>query len=114
MTDLPTLVFVPGSWHKPTCYSKITKILQEQYKLKCVLVTLPSTTGNREATFKDDVDAAREAIFNETTHGHNVVVIAHSYGGMVGNSAIKGFAQTRNTTVGNFEVKLNFPPCLTF
>ena len=55
----PTLVFVPGSWHKPTCYDKIIKILREQHGLKCVAVTLPSTTGDPAATFKDDLDAAR-------------------------------------------------------
>src|ERR1700749_3276162 len=97
MSTLPTLVFVPGSWHKPACYEKIIKLLQEKHRLRCIPVTLPSTAGNPDATFKDDIDAAREAISSETSHGHNVVVIAHSYGGMVGNSAIKGFAQPRDT-----------------
>ncbi|OIW23398.1 alpha/beta-hydrolase [Coniochaeta ligniaria NRRL 30616] len=96
MSNLPTLVFVPGSWHQPTCYSKITKILQEKHKLKCVAITLPSTTGNPAATFKDDIDAAREAISRETADGRDVVVIAHSYGGMVGNSAIKDYTRPRD------------------
>jgi len=96
MSDLPTLVFVPGAWHKASCYNKITKLLQEKHQLKCISITLPSTTGNPAATFKDDVDAAREAISGETGQGRDVVVIAHSYGGMVGNSAIKGFAQPRD------------------
>ncbi|KAF3482514.1 uncharacterized protein GIQ15_05273 [Arthroderma uncinatum] len=93
MSNLPTLVFIPGSWHQPTCYNKVTKLLQDQHKLKCVLVTLPSTEGNPAATFKDDLDAARGAISSETTLGRDVIVLAHSYGGIVGNSAIKGFAQ---------------------
>ncbi|RDW83511.1 hypothetical protein BP5796_05002 [Coleophoma crateriformis] len=98
MPNLPTIVFIPGSWHRPICYDKIIKPLQEQYKLKCIRVTLPSTSGNPAATFKDDIDAAREAISSETTNGRDVVVIAHSYGGMVGNSAIKGFAHPRDST----------------
>lgn len=89
----PTLIFVPGAWHKAACYDKITNILQNSYKLKCVSITLPSTTGDPAVTFKDDVDVAREAISNETSQGRDVVVIAHSYGGMVGNSAIKGLAK---------------------
>ncbi|SPO03242.1 uncharacterized protein DNG_05924 [Cephalotrichum gorgonifer] len=92
MSSLPTLVFVPGAWHKPTCYGKITKILEEKHKLKCVLVTLQSTTGSPAATFKDDLDAACDAISGETIKGRDVVVIAHSYGGMVANSAIKDFS----------------------
>ncbi|PWY96135.1 alpha/beta-hydrolase [Aspergillus sclerotioniger CBS 115572] len=98
MANPPTLVFIPGSWHQATCYDKVIKPLQEQHQLKCIAVTLPSTSGDPAATFKDDLDAARDAISNETTNGRNVVVIAHSYGGMVGNSAVKGFAQPRDTT----------------
>jgi pimeloyl-ACP methyl ester carboxylesterase len=97
MSALPTLVFVPGAWHKPTCYDKIIKPLEEQHKLKCIRVTLPSTSGDPEATFKNDIDAAQDAISSETTQGRNVVVIAHSYGGMVGGSSIKGFAKPRDT-----------------
>lgn len=98
MSSLPTLVFIPGSWHKPICYDKVIKLLQGQHELRCVSIALPSTAGNPAATFKDDLDAAREAISSETTHGRNVVVIAHSYGGMVGNSAIKGFTKPRDAT----------------
>ncbi|KAI1360457.1 alpha/beta-hydrolase [Xylaria arbuscula] len=96
MSSSPTLVFVHGSWHQPSCYSKITKILQERHGLKCVAPALPSTSGNPDATFKDDIDVVREAISREVSAGTDVVVIAHSYGGMVGNSAIKGFVRPRN------------------
>ncbi|OJJ00763.1 hypothetical protein ASPVEDRAFT_40294 [Aspergillus versicolor CBS 583.65] len=97
----PTLIFIPGSWHKPTCYNKIITPLQNQHHLKCIAITLPSTTGTPAATFKDDIDAARDAISTETTAGRNVVVIAHSYGGMVGNSAIKGFTRPKETDASN-------------
>ncbi|VUC30819.1 unnamed protein product [Clonostachys rosea] len=97
----PTLVLVPGSWHRAACYNKITEILQGRYKLKCIQVTLPSTTGDPEATFKMDVDAARDAISSETRAGCNVVVVAHSYGGLVGNSAIKGFAPSHDPSVNS-------------
>lgn len=92
MSNLPTLVFIPGSWHKPACYDKVIKLLHDEHKLRCVSISLPSTSGDPQATFKDDLDAAREAISNETTKGRNVIVVAHSFGGVVGNSAIKGFA----------------------
>jgi pimeloyl-ACP methyl ester carboxylesterase len=99
MATLPTLLFVPGSWHKPTCYSKIIEILNTRHRFRCVAITLPSTRGDPDATFKDDVDVARAAIHNETKEGRNVVVIAHSYGGMVANSSIKEFTRPQ----GNVE-----------
>lgn len=52
-------------------------------------------------TFKDDLDVAREAISSETREGRDVVVIAHSYGGMVANSAIKDFTTIRDLRVGS-------------
>ncbi|KAK4502075.1 hypothetical protein PRZ48_007886 [Zasmidium cellare] len=55
--------------------------------------------GDRETTFKDDVDAAREAIMRETSLGRDVVVIAHSFGGMVGNSAIQGLTRSKSQKV---------------
>jgi pimeloyl-ACP methyl ester carboxylesterase len=60
-------------------------------------VSLPSTANNPKATFKDDLDAVQDAILAETSNGRNVVLIAHSYGGIVGNSAIKGFAKPKDT-----------------
>jgi pimeloyl-ACP methyl ester carboxylesterase len=98
MSTSPTLLFIPGAWHKPTCYSKIITLIQEQHHLKCISITLPSTTSNPAATFKDDVDTARVAISSETSDGRDLVVIAHSYGGMVANSAIYGFAKPRDAS----------------
>lgn len=99
MSDkLPTLVFVPGSWHQPTCYERAIRPLQDTHHFKCVSVTLPSTQDNPQATFKDDIDAARSAITAEITSGNDVIVIAHSYGGMVGNSAVKGLTDPRPQT----------------
>ncbi|KAF3924626.1 hypothetical protein AA313_de0202723 [Arthrobotrys entomopaga] len=96
-SEPPTLVFIPGSWHKPTCYSKVITLLQDNHHLRCVGVTNPSTTGDPNATFKDDLDAAQAAIRAETTKGRNVIVIAHSYGGIIGCSCIKGFARPKSS-----------------
>lgn len=93
MSASPTLVFVPGSWHKASCYDRILEPLRNDHHMNCVAVTLPSTTGDAKATFKNDVDAVRAAISAETTAGRDVVVVVHSYGGVVGESAVKGFTQ---------------------
>jgi pimeloyl-ACP methyl ester carboxylesterase len=98
MSDSPTLIFTPGAWHRPTCYTKVMTALQEQYNITCTSFALPSTNGDPKATFKDDLDAARATISSETIQGHNVILIAHSYGGMVVNSAIKGFTEPRGIT----------------
>lgn len=93
MSTAPTLVFVPGAWHQAKCYDRIIEPLRNEHHLKCVPVTLPSTTGDAKATLKSDIDAVRAAISAEITAGRDVVVIVHSYGGVVGESAVKGFTQ---------------------
>ncbi|KAK7182347.1 hypothetical protein DPSP01_002351 [Paraphaeosphaeria sporulosa] len=96
MAEKPTLVFIPGAWHKPKCYEKVIKSLQEEHGFTCISITLPSTNGDPYATFKDDVDAARNGLIAELTAGRDAVVIAHSYGGQVGNSCIKGLTRPRS------------------
>lgn len=90
MSTKPTLVFVPGAWHRAETWDKvIAQLTPKGYK--GVAVTLPSTLGNRDATFGDDVQAVQKIIREETESGNNVVIVEHSYGGQVGNSAVKGF-----------------------
>lgn len=85
----PTLVFVPGAWHLASVWDQVTSILEAQ-GYKCIAVTLPTTISDPSKSFKDDFQAARDAIISETSQKRDVVVVMHSYGGAVGVSAIKG------------------------
>ncbi|KAH6672230.1 Alpha/beta hydrolase fold-1 [Halenospora varia] len=85
----PTLILVPGAWHLPTYYSKITALLTPQ-SYTCIPVSLPSTNGTNTTTLLDDITAVRTAIIAETSEGRDVVLVVHSYGGAVGASAVKG------------------------
>ncbi|KAJ6788726.1 hypothetical protein PWT90_03924 [Aphanocladium album] len=87
----PTLIFVPGAWHRPETWDEaIAEVNSKGYK--GIAVTLPSTLGDPTATFGQDVKAVQEVIRQETDSGNNVVLVVHSYGGQVGNSAVKGFS----------------------
>lgn len=85
----PTLILVHGAWHGIETWDKVSLFLEGK-QFKCIAVALPSTAGDASATFGEDVNAVREAILAETTQGNEVVLVLHSYGGVVGQSAIKG------------------------
>jgi pimeloyl-ACP methyl ester carboxylesterase len=102
MSQKPTLVFVPGAWHNSSTWDKTTSILDDQH-YQCICVGLPSTASNPSATFLDDVTAVREPIIAETTQGRDVVVVVHSYGGQVGNSAIKGLTRPKEVGTSSAE-----------
>lgn len=95
MTNRPTFIFVPGAWHIAATWDKVTSLLNSQ-GYKSTSVTLPSTAGDPDATFFDDVQAVRTAIISSTSLGRNVILVAHSYGGHVGASAIKDVPTTKN------------------
>ncbi|KAK3394990.1 Alpha/Beta hydrolase protein [Podospora didyma] len=87
----PTIVLVPGAWYPVATYDKVAALLQAQ-DYKTVQVSLPSSaSGDRNASFPDDIHAVRSAIFDETSQGHDVVVVAHSYGGLPAHSVLDGF-----------------------
>lgn len=102
MPGKPVFVFVPGAWHSPSTWDKVVSAL-EPLQYKSVPVALPSTLSNPNATFLEDLEAVRNAIITETTRGNNVVVVVHSYGGMVGSSAMKGLGRpaTSNSSPTN-------------
>lgn len=92
-TQKPTFVFIPGAWHRVETWDKVIALTGEK-GYKNIAITLPSTRGDPSATFGDDVKEVQRVISDETCQGRNVVLAAHSYGGFVGNSAVKGFARS--------------------
>lgn len=99
MSANPTLVLVPGSWHTPAVMDKVAGYLGAQH-FKSVAVSLPSCSSNPSATFSDDIQAVRKAIIAETETGRDVVLVVWSYGGQVGNSAIKGLTKADDQNQG--------------
>lgn len=99
MSANPTLVLVPGSWHKPAVWHKVVEHL-EAHHFKCVPVSLPSCSSDPSATFSDDIQAVQNTINTETEVGRDVVLVVWSYGGQVGNSAIKGLTKSEDNNHG--------------
>lgn len=86
----PTIVLVPGCWYPVATFDKLVAALESR-GYKAVVVALPSSTSNSpDATFLDDITAVRTAIEAETSAGRDVVVAAHSYGGLPAHSGSKG------------------------
>jgi len=94
MPHRPIFILVPGAWHAPSTWDKITSILTT-HQYKSVPITLPSTLSNAAANLLEDITAVRDAITAETTQGRDVVIVAHSYGGFVGASAAKGLTRPK-------------------
>ncbi|SPO03729.1 uncharacterized protein DNG_06412 [Cephalotrichum gorgonifer] len=84
----PTFVFVSGAWHRSDYWGPLTRGLADA-GYPSVAVTPRCVNSEPAATsFQPDVDAVKETLVNLLEKGTNVIVLAHSYGGVVGTEAV--------------------------
>lgn len=105
MSPKPTFVLIPGAWHGADIWDKVVSLLADA-GYKSVAVDLPSTSGDPSTTFLDDVEAVRGAMVSETDGGRDVVLAVHSYGGHVGQSALKGLSANRSADTSQLSGKV--------
>ncbi|KAK2784977.1 hypothetical protein FQN53_008028 [Emmonsiellopsis sp. PD_33] len=90
----PTILLTPGSWHVPAHFAPLTTSLTAlSYPVETVsLPTIGAETPTK--SLSDDVAAVRTALTRLIDdEGKDVVVVAHSYGGVVVGCACEGFAK---------------------
>jgi len=97
---LPTVVFTPGAWHGTWAFDTVRSQL-EALGYPTEAVALPSV-GNTNASVGVAEDAAALAaeLATLTDAGKDVVMVCHSYGGVVASSAVEGFGYKDRSTAG--------------
>lgn len=82
----PTFLLVVGAWHTAACYDTLVKALADAgyssvaVKPRCLNSSPPS------ASFQPDADAMKEVLAE--LQGKDVILVMHSYGGIVGTDAV--------------------------
>lgn len=95
ITDKVTIVLVHGAWHGSWCWKFQTPMLEALgYSLETV--DLPCTSGVPGITPFDDVTHVRSVVESLIDEGKRVVVLGHSYGGIVGSAALTGLSEKGN------------------
>lgn len=88
----PTLIFIPGAWHTPEAFKIIiTRLSTHGYK--CIPVS--SLAAGHEPAVPDlqpDIDNVHRLVQDEVDNGHDVVVVAHSWSGIVASGALDGLS----------------------
>lgn len=96
----PAVVIVPGSWHTPQHYKRLIDRLAA-CKYKAVGVPLPSVNSSPPlASWDKDAQAVRRAIMANLDTGHDVVAVAHSFGGVAMSEAVKGLGKEARNKQG--------------
>lgn len=96
----PTIVFIPGAWHKVSQYSDVTNRLEEAgYDVHGVDYpsTGPSPTNE---TFQPDIDAIAGTIETLADKGNDIMIVCHSAGGILAGEAVRGLSKTERESNG--------------
>ena len=92
MDQKPTVLFVHGAWHTNEGFAQVQNYLSDAgYGIKNV--QLPSSTPNGPYVqgIDEDVEVVRNALNDVVETESDIILVVHSYGGIVGSSAAKGF-----------------------
>ena len=90
----PTIILVPGAFHKASHFYKLAMNLTISGFTVSIL-DLPSTTAGepRSSIYESDVSTIADAIREFTQVGRDVVLIMHGLSGKPGTQAACGFGQ---------------------
>ncbi|KAL4789799.1 Alpha/beta hydrolase fold-1 [Aspergillus venezuelensis] len=97
----PTIIITPGSWHVPAHYTKLVNALGDK-GFKALAVFLPTgTTRPPLQSWEKDAEAVRATIRAELDSGHDVITLAHSFGGVAMSEAVKGLGKEKRAMEGH-------------
>ncbi|KAH8794158.1 hypothetical protein BGZ57DRAFT_869248 [Hyaloscypha finlandica] len=100
MEGKPTIVMVPGAWHKASIYSSVSSILNTHgYPTICLDLPFAGATPPH-TSFDHDVSTIRECLTSLVSSNKDVVPVAWSYGGFPSGEAPKGLSNRDRITQG--------------
>lgn len=99
----PTLVLIPGAWHSPEIYNGIISKLSV-HGYRCLTVSLLAV-GHEPAVpdLQPDIDNVHAVVLGEVGQGRDVVVVAHSWGGIVAGASLEGLSKVEREREGGEE-----------
>ncbi|GKZ81831.1 hypothetical protein AnigIFM56816_006357 [Aspergillus niger] len=100
-TSKPVILLIPGGWHTPTSYDKLTNLLKSSGH-EVHVPALHSMNGARPPTADLETDTAvfREYTQNLADAGKNIIVITHSYSGQVATNGLSDLAISNRSKQG--------------
>ena len=97
----PQIVVIPGAWHKPEEYLDRVNSRLEAAGYTVHARQMPATGNpNPPKDLSEDIALAQSLVEEAIGEGNDVVVIAHSWGGIVGGSAMAGYGKRQREAEG--------------
>ena len=96
----PVFVFAPGAWHTPDCYEIVREQLHSN-GWETEAVAYPSVGAEPpNKGLADDAAVLRATMTTLADAGREIVLVVHSYGGLVGQNAVEGLGYKQRAAAG--------------
>ncbi|GJD03679.1 FAD binding domain-containing protein [Colletotrichum higginsianum IMI 349063] len=89
-TQLPTILFTPGAWHRPWVFDLVREDLAGRGYPTAAAALASVGSTDADVGLDQDVEAVRAVLRGLVDAGRDVVVVAHSYGGVPVANAVRG------------------------
>ncbi|OAP55372.1 hypothetical protein AYL99_10345 [Fonsecaea erecta] len=103
-SSAPSIVIIPGSFSTAQMYYEVVDEIKKLSGSDSVFVNnLPSASRNppeEPATLEDDATFFRAIVEKLADQGKDVVLVAHSYGGVVGTETLRGVGKAERQARG--------------
>ncbi|EKJ69162.1 hypothetical protein FPSE_10658 [Fusarium pseudograminearum CS3096] len=99
---MATVVIIPGSFAKPSLYEHLVQSLARD-GIQSEIVDLPSVgrkEGKAPATLSDDVDEIASVVEKILDEDKEVILLAHSYGGIPATQSLETLSQKARQSQG--------------
>ena len=113
--DKQTVLIVPGGFTLPELYSDvITHVASEGYSVQALHLPSVGYKTNVPGTMQDDAAFIASEVSKHANDGKDVVLIAHSYGGLPATESTKGLSKVDRQRQGNSGglVRLAYISCI--
>ncbi|KAJ5112370.1 alpha/beta-hydrolase [Penicillium argentinense] len=96
----PIFVFVPGAWHTPDTFNAIRHLLNERGFESEAVANQSVGSADPSTGLHVDIAYTKSVLQRLTKQGRQIVVVTHSYGGIVGAGAVEGLGYTQRAQAG--------------
>lgn len=87
------VVLVPGAWNKPSVFDALQSSLHRRGLATMALGHPSNGAEPPNKTLQDDINYLHESLKRLIDEGKYLIVIVHSYGGIVGSGAVAGLSK---------------------
>jgi hypothetical protein len=101
LSRTPQSVFVPGAWHTPDTFDGIRALLSKRgHDSEAIVLPSVSAAEPTKSGLHADIAHTNGVLRALADQGRQIIVVMHSYGGMVGAGAAEGLVYAQRSKAG--------------